>query len=81
MNRYKDAGIKEFQFLAEIDGRTSDRCKELNGKIFKMKDAVVGENVPSLHPFAVALLYQLSKYKRSIETFNSAWNKCAKIIK
>ena len=81
MNRYKDAGIKEFQFLAEIDSRTSQICQELNGKVFKMKDAVVGENVPPIHPFAVALLYQLSKYKRSIETFNSAWNKCAKTIK
>ena len=50
MNRYKDAGIKEFQFLAEIDSRTSQICQELNGKVFKMKDAVVGENVPPLHP-------------------------------
>ena len=58
MNRYKDAGIKEFQFLAEIDSRTSQICQELNGKVFKMKDAVVGENVPPLHPFAVALLFQ-----------------------
>ena len=58
MNRYKDAGIKEFQFLAEIDSRTSDICRSMNGKIFKMKDAVVGENVGPLHPFAVALLYQ-----------------------
>ena len=81
MNRYKDAGIKEFQFLAEIDSRTSDICRSMNGKIFKIKDAVLGENVGPLHPFAVALLYQLSKYKRSIETFNSAWNKCAKINK
>ena len=80
MNRYKDCGVKEFKFLAEIDSRTSDICRSMNGKIFKMKDAVVGENVGPLHPFAVALLYQLSKYKRSIETFNSAWNKCAKII-
>ena len=58
MNRYKDAGIEEYQFLAEIDGRTSQICQELNGKVFKMKDAVVGENVPPLHPFAVALLFQ-----------------------
>ena len=50
MNRYKDAGVKEFQFLAEIDSRTSDICRSMNGKIFKMKDAVVGENVGPLHP-------------------------------
>lgn len=50
MNRYKDAGITEYQFLAEIDGRTSTICRSMNGKIFKMKDAVVGENVGPLHP-------------------------------
>lgn len=50
MNRYKDAGITEYQFLAEIDGRTSNICRSMNGKIFKMKDAVVGENVGPLHP-------------------------------
>ena len=50
LHRYKDCGIKEFQFLAEIDERTSDICRSMNGKIFKMKDAVVGENVGPLHP-------------------------------
>ena len=58
LHRYKDAGIKEFQFIADIDERTSDICRSMNGRIFKIKDAVVGENVGPLHPFAVALLYQ-----------------------
>ena len=58
LHRYKDAGITEFKFIADIDERTSDICRSMNGKIFKMKDAVVGENVGPLHPFAGALLYQ-----------------------
>ena len=61
MNRYKDAGIKEFQFLAEIDSRTSDKCKELNGKVFKMKDAEVGENVPPIHVFCRSTIIPIIK--------------------
>ena len=50
LHRYEDAGITEFKFIADIDERTSDICRSMNGKIFKMKDAVVGENVGPLHP-------------------------------
>ena len=51
LHRYEDAGVKEFKFIADIDSRTSDICRSMNGKIFKIKDAVVGENVPPLHVF------------------------------
>lgn len=47
---YEDDEIEEYEFLAEIDNRTSAICKELNGQIFKVKDAVVGINYPSMHP-------------------------------
>lgn len=48
--RYEDAGYDRYKFLAEIDGRTSDICKNLNGKIFYFKDAQVGVNYPPCHP-------------------------------
>ena len=47
---YEEDDIQEYEFLAEIDNRTSAICKELNGQIFKVKDAVVGVNYPSMHP-------------------------------
>ena len=47
---YEEAEIEEYEYLAEIDGRTSDICRELNGQKFKMKDAKVGVNYPPLHP-------------------------------
>ena len=50
LNRYIDAGVKQFQFLAEIDSRTSAICNSMNGKVFNIEDAKVGENVPPLHP-------------------------------
>ena len=61
LNRYKDCGIKEFQFLAEIDSRTSQICQELNGKVFKMKDAEVGENVPPIHVFCRSTIIPIIK--------------------
>ena len=48
---YEEAEIEEYEYLAEIDGRTSDICRELNGLKFKMKDAKVGINYPPMHPY------------------------------
>lgn len=50
LDKYREAGIEQYQFLAELDDRTSQECRELNGKIFKISEAVVGENIPPLHP-------------------------------
>ena len=47
---YEDSEVEEYEYLAEIDSRTSQQCKELNGKIFKLKDAKVGVNYPPMHP-------------------------------
>lgn len=47
---YEEAEIEEYEYLAEIDGRTSDICRELNGQKFKMKDAKAGVNYPPMHP-------------------------------
>lgn len=47
---YEEAEIEEYEYLAEIDSRTSDICRELNGKIFKVKDAKVGVNYCPMHP-------------------------------
>lgn len=46
---YQKAGVKEYEFLAEEDDRTSDICEELNGQRFPIDSAVVGVNYPPLH--------------------------------
>lgn len=48
--RYKDLGLKEYEFSAHLDGKTSDACKNLNGKVFKLKDYASGINAPAMHP-------------------------------
>ena len=56
---YKEIGVEEFQFVSTLDKRTSKICQELDGKVFKMSERVVGVNVPPMHPFAVPLLYHI----------------------
>lgn len=46
---YKEAGVEKYQYLATLDLRTSDICREHDGKIYNLDDAVIGENVPPLH--------------------------------
>lgn len=50
LDSYRSMGIEEFQFVATLDMRTSEVCQHADGQIFKVKDAIVGENVPPLHP-------------------------------
>lgn len=47
---YKEAGVEYYEYLAVGDDRTSEECMDLNGKIFRLDDAVVGENFPPIHP-------------------------------
>lgn len=51
LHSYKEAGIKQYQFLALHDNRTSEICEELSEKIFDLDKAVVGVNYPPMHPF------------------------------
>ena len=47
---YVKAGVTQYEYLAETDGRTSDICAEMNGQRFDISAAVVGVNYPPLHP-------------------------------
>lgn len=46
---FKYYGIKKVQFKAQIDERTTDECREMNGKVFDIDKLVLGENLPPLH--------------------------------
>lgn len=47
---YKDAGLNRYRIDAHLDSRTSKICRELDGKVFNIEDAVVGVNMSPLHP-------------------------------
>lgn len=50
LQSYKDEGVKFYRYEAIMDGRTSDICSELDGKVFRIGDATEGENYPPMHP-------------------------------
>lgn len=50
LNKYREAGIEKYKYLAFIDSRTSTVCENLNGKVFELNKASVGVNYPPLHP-------------------------------
>ena len=50
MKAYEQCGIEKYKYLAALDGRTSPACRELDGKVFRIKDAMPGKNYPPMHP-------------------------------
>lgn len=48
---YKASGVvSRYIYLALLDNRTSSVCRELDYKIFDLKDAQTGVNLPPMHP-------------------------------
>ena len=45
---YEDLNIKKYEFLATLDKRTCKDCGKLDGKVFKLTEAMVGINYPPL---------------------------------
>lgn len=43
---YQEAGVTRYRFL----GGGCEICQKLNGKVFDVKDAKAGENLPPIHP-------------------------------
>ena len=50
MKGYKDSGITSYKILATLDSRTSEICRDYDGKVFELKDMEVGVNAPPFHP-------------------------------
>jgi SPP1 gp7 family putative phage head morphogenesis protein len=51
MASYEGLGLDRYRYLATLDSRTSKPCQNLDMKVFLVKDAMPGENMPPLHPF------------------------------
>jgi len=47
---FKDAGIEQYMFIAEVDERVCEECGSLDGKIFKVSEMEPGVNAAPIHP-------------------------------
>lgn len=48
---YRANGVKQYQYIATLDDRTSDMCREMDSRVFDVKDFKPGETAPPLHPW------------------------------
>lgn len=46
----KELWVGQYEILATLDGNTSEICREMDGKVFGMKDYEVGVTAPPFHP-------------------------------
>lgn len=46
---YKNSLITHYRYVAILDNRTSEICRELDGHIFKISEAEQGVNLPPMH--------------------------------
>ncbi|WP_342505635.1 minor capsid protein [Sporosarcina sp. FSL K6-2383] len=49
-NSYTDAGIEKYEVLATLDSRTSNICREQDGKVYDSKDYEPGVTANPFHP-------------------------------
>lgn len=48
---FNELGVEKYEIVATLDGRTSDICRGLDGKILAMKDYQAGVTAPPFHPW------------------------------
>lgn len=69
LDSIRDADMPYYQFIAVMDSRTSRVCKDHNNEVYKVADAIPGENLPPLHANCRSTIAAtLTGYKPSNET-------------
>lgn len=56
LDYYKKSGITHVQHISTLDNRTSEVCEERHLNIIPIDSAVVGENIPPLHPYCRSII-------------------------
>lgn len=52
----RQRGTKKLRFVATLDQRTSEECRQHDGKVIPIEEAVPGKNIPPLHPFCRSVI-------------------------
>lgn len=69
LQSYKECDIKKYVFVATLDMRTSQICREHDGKIYEVSKGVSGENLPPLHPWcrSTTIAYMGAEWFKGIQ--------------
>ena len=49
MDAFRDLGVKEYEFVATLDSKTSEICREMDGKVLPLEECKPGITAPPLH--------------------------------
>ncbi|QEA41221.1 hypothetical protein FGL85_01050 [Leuconostoc pseudomesenteroides] len=70
--RYDNIGVKEYEFVAVLDRRTSSICRDMNGQTFPLSEFMPGTNAPAMHPNCrstiVPAASDLTKYNKYLDS-------------
>lgn len=56
LSYYRKVGIKQVQHISTLDYRTSEICRERHLIIIDVTSAIIGENIPPLHPYCRSII-------------------------
>lgn len=48
---YKSQGVTAYKFVATLDKRTSEQCRDMDGEVIQLSEAKPGVNYPPLHAY------------------------------
>lgn len=77
IDSFKELGVKQVEFVATLDERTSEICRYMDGKVFNINELEIGVNAPPLHPNCRSVL---SPYFEDNKTERIAKDKDGKTI-
>ena len=49
VNNYKNNEIQQYEIMAFLDSKTSKICRQMDGEVIDVKDAIAGVNMPPFH--------------------------------
>lgn len=50
LKAFKELGVEEYIYIATLDLRTSNICRDLDHEVFKREEAIIGVKFPPMHP-------------------------------
>lgn len=51
LDAYREMGAEQYKFVATLDKRTSEICRDMDGRVFRLSEAKAGVNYPPLHVY------------------------------
>ena len=49
LDAFRDLGVEQYEFVATLDGKTSEICREMDGKVLPLSEFKPGITAPPLH--------------------------------